>query len=194
MPIPENDKNPQESIVKPTVSDVSVSQKQQEKKLPEKHRGTTRIEKMRKVKKVARYVVDKGMTVTEAMQHVGYSKSTAETSPEIVTKHPAYQAEKTRLMAALERQDEKIIDRIAKRMREGLNAKKLVRLEAKEQNGLKTYKEVEVKDVTERRKHAELIAKAMGQLQEPDKGATGAINFNVLLQLTQQAERERGLK
>jgi hypothetical protein len=147
-----------------------------------------------KCKKIVKLQSQYGMSVPAAMRKIGYSKEYSQAHQTDIKNHPAYIAEKTKLMEALLLKDSHILDKVARTMIKGLKAKRVISaISGNKANG-GTTDFIEVPDMQERRKSAELIARSMKQLGEDShKDNNTPINFNVLIEMVEKAERERGL-
>lgn len=146
----------------------------------------------RKMKKIARLQSKHGMSVQAAAQVVGYS----DRSHHYIANHPEYLKERTRLMAALDERDHRLMDKIARVMLAGMRAKKHIVVKGEpNEKGYRSDETIIVPDMAERRKSAELLAKVTKQLEDnaDKRNETAPINFNVLVQMVKEAEKERGL-
>lgn len=155
------------------------------KAIPQRPRSSEKATAV-KMKHIARIQKKFGMSVGDAAKTLGYSGNNVGK----ITNHPAYLMEKTRLMKALDNRDRNLMDKVAKVMIKGLKAKKKVNVK----DGL-FEKTEDVPDMAERRKAAELIARAAKQMgMDDDIGAEHQpVNFNVLINMVKEAEKERGL-
>ena len=144
----------------------------------------------RDVRKAARLVVQ-GVPVTNAMQEIGYSKTTANSNQKILTEHPQFISAKKKYQAEFERQDDRIVEKVVTRMREGLDAVDLKMVRNMSGKVVDTEQHI---SWDQRRKTAMDIAKVFGVLDDDQDGPDGSTyNLNMFIQIVQQAEKERGL-
>lgn len=142
------------------------------------------------IRKAAVAVVQ-GKPVRHVMRDMGYSPSTADGHQESLTDKPEFKEQVGQIRAALIKKDQKIFDKVATVITDGLEAQ-----ETKFFSHLGRITDYRnVTNFGERRQYAELVAKIFGEFyQKEDESKKGnVINLNLFLGIVQKAEIERGL-
>ena len=138
------------------------------------------------VRKACRLVVIDGMPITQAMQKVGYSESSAKHHQSVLLNHPAYVDAKKYFKTVMMDRHPKIFDVATDVVAKGMRAKSKSYFA---RNGVVTDERVDIDHVT-RLKSVDSLSRIFGIVDQKEVGTSTTVN---ILQLVNQARADRGL-
>ncbi len=141
------------------------------------------------IRKAVRLIHKNGASVPDAMQAIGYAKSTANHHQERLTNNPAYKQEVDSVKRALLRLHPKIHDRVAQAMSAGLKAKETKFFQ--HEGTVMDHRNVIAWG--ERRQMSGLILQLLGEIGQKDQPPGMTINVDTLINIVNQNRIERGL-
>ena len=135
--------------------------------------------------------VAEGKPVRQVMREIGYSDSTADKRPSVLTAKPEFQEQVGRIRAAMVEKDKQVFERVATVMLDGLKAEETKFF----QHEGEVTDQKNVIAWGERRQYAELISRLFGELNpKDDQGQRVPLNLLQIFQIVVDARRARGLE